>query len=84
MASANQAEAPNPVDNDDLDQLFDLDTTLEDIFGTRNNVDTSTKRGPSNEKSRDAEALGIDEEIKITKKRQPIAKLDATRYVTHD
>lgn len=75
---------PNPptrvetAQPDELDDLFNYDPGMDDVFkeasGATEDTTTSTKdiaNGPT--------GLGIDEEVKITKKRQPIAKLDETR-----
>lgn len=68
-------ERPNSPTN--LDDLFDYDVGLEDIFqgkdNTSNNDTTKSAGDPS------SLGLGLDEEVKITKKRQPVAKLDETR-----
>lgn len=70
-----RAETAQP---DGLDDLFDYDPGMDDVFKQTNGAaegnTTSGKdaaTGPS--------GLGIDEEVKIMKKRQPIAKLDETR-----
>lgn len=66
---------------DDLDDLFDynVDSVFRDVD---TNMDVSA---PSNQTARpdgkdNAAGLGIDEEIKVTKKRVPIPKLDDNRY----
>jgi len=82
MARSEVEAAPQP---DDVDALFEVDRGIGDILDTiRNGRDTEGnntrepkevtygRRGP-------AEALGIDEEVKITKKRAPVAKLDVAR-----
>lgn len=64
----------------DIDDLFDYDVGLDEVLNSistepnRAGADaikeTSASSGPS---------LGLDEEVKVSKKRQPIAKLDETR-----
>lgn len=73
------AASPGFDQPDDLDALFDFDP---EIFNDNSNTDGNNTRAPLREKSVAAqgeEGLGLDEEVKITKKRQPVAKLDATR-----
>lgn len=74
--SPNPRAAPEPAD--DLDDLFNYDAGIDAVFndadGTNNTVQTDNRVAA--EPIRD-----IDEEIKITRKRQPIAKLDEPRYV---
>ena len=72
---------------DDMDDLFDYNVNLDDIF---NDVDTnmnlparSTNAGPPPAGRVNSVGLGIDEEIKVRKTRQPIAKLDEDRYIRH-
>jgi len=65
--------ASSPVN---LNDLFDYDVGLDEIFqgnGASNaNADTKPAGDPSL-------GLGLDEEVKVTKKRQPVAKLDEGR-----
>ena len=69
-----------PVAADDLDDLFDYD--VGDVFHDVNtNMDVPTMQR-SIEKADGKEngaGLGIDKEIKITKKRAPVPKLDENR-----
>ena len=79
MASISAQAPANPSD----DELEDI---LNDIAQGRNisNPDTSQKQAehPSNRKADTAGALGIDEEIIITKKRLPIPKLNDERLLS--
>lgn len=71
---ATTKEAPR----DDLDALFDVDS-MDETFNS-NSAGNNT-REPDRDRTtghRRSEAQA-DEEIKITKKRQPVAKLDDTR-----
>lgn len=76
-------ESPQlPAERDDLDDLFNYDVSMDDAFKDDNAGD-STAKGQSETRRRNSDAgagLGLDEEIKITKRRQPIAKLDEARY----
>lgn len=79
----NNAAASPP--GDDLDNLLDEDMTLDDIF---KDVDTDMRASkPSSFPVRSKEKnhndiLGIDEAVKVEKKRAPIAKLDQERYTS--
>jgi replication fork protection complex subunit Csm3/Swi3 len=83
---APSAASPSDAPRDDFDALFDSDPgTMEELFKNthgRTNTDGNNTRSPLREHSpaaRRSEALGLDEEVKIAKKRQPVAKLDVTR-----
>ena len=69
-----------PVPADDLDDLFDYD--VGDVFrDVDTNMDIPAMRKPL-EKADGKENvadLGIDEEVKVTKKRAPVPKLDENR-----
>ncbi|KAI9659793.1 MAG: chromosome segregation in meiosis- protein [Bathelium mastoideum] len=70
-----------PAERDDLDDLFNQDLSMDDVFKDTNTND-STLNGQPDPKRRNNDSgtgLGIDEEIKVTKRRQPIAKLDEAR-----
>ena len=70
---------------DDLDDLFNYDVGVEDVFrdvDTNMDVITSTEPRRGNDKSNTGVGLGIDEEIKVSRKRRPIAKLDEARYIS--
>ncbi|OJD39816.1 replication fork protection component swi3 [Diplodia corticola] len=72
-----------PVADDDLDDLFNYDASMDDIF---NEVDSNSNR-PSDDRAgkaskQNTETLGIDEEVTVAKKRQPIAKLDEARLLS--
>jgi replication fork protection complex subunit Csm3/Swi3 len=76
------APSPGAGQRDELDALFDFDAG-EDGFSIANlSTDGNNTRETIRELSapaRRSEGLGLDEEVKIAKKRQPVAKLDATR-----
>jgi hypothetical protein len=81
-----QIERPsNGPQQDELDALFEVDHAMDDIFDAIRR-DAATE----SEKTRDPKEVAygrkhadnsndVDEEIKITKKRAPIAKLDEKR-----
>lgn len=62
----------------DLNDLFDYDVGLDDI---KDNAPQTTNADTSKPSARESSALGLglDEEVKVTKKRQPVAKLDEGR-----
>ncbi|KAI4093655.1 MAG: hypothetical protein LQ348_000109 [Seirophora lacunosa] len=67
-----------------VDDLFDYDVDMQEVFRNANvaiDVSTLEPRGLLNSKNADP-GLGIDEEIKVTKKRQPIPKLDDNRLLS--
>ena len=73
-----------PAPTDDLDDLFDYDVPA-DIFRDDNigtEVPDRLAKAPLGDAGTErTSALGIDKEIKITKKRAPVAKLDETKFV---
>lgn len=82
--AATAAQRPSAPPGDELDEIFNYDANMDDVF---RDVDTNM-RAPasdsSNTQGRDTtggDVLGIDEQIKVTKKRAPIPKLDEGRYV---
>ena len=87
MSSTTAAHHPitAPPASDELDDLFDYNVNLDDVF---RDVDTNMRATeqlsrPSkakNNSSRHVDSLGIDEAVKVEKKRAPVAKLDETRY----
>ncbi|KAJ5180761.1 hypothetical protein N7492_003971 [Penicillium capsulatum] len=75
-ASPDGAGSPNEVND-----LFDYDAGLDEIFqGTAANTEAPSTSKPAGDPS--ALGLGLDEEVKITKKRQPVAKLDESRLLS--
>jgi replication fork protection complex subunit Csm3/Swi3 len=71
--------ASSPVD---LNDLFDYDVGLDETFqgngaSNGNDANANANAKPSGDPS--SLGLGLDEEVKITKKRQPVAKLDEAR-----
>jgi replication fork protection complex subunit Csm3/Swi3 len=79
MASADSPTNDIPPE-DELDAILNGTLDGQDIFDTTNiqaQVQTSNSRKPTADSG-----LGIDEEIKIVKKRQPIPKLDEDRLLS--
>ncbi|KAJ5389325.1 Chromosome segregation in meiosis protein 3 [Penicillium cataractarum] len=71
--------APSPGNVDDL---FDYDAGLDEIF--KDNPTTASNADASKPATGDPTALGLglDEEVKVTKKRQPAPKLDEARLLS--
>lgn len=67
---------------DDIDDLFDYDVGLDEVL---NSISTEPNRAGANTtkefttSASSGPSLGLDEEVKVSKKRHPIAKLDETR-----
>lgn len=61
---------------DDLDDLFNYDAGMDEIMdGSRTN-DRTAEVDPV-----DQDNANMDEEVKVTRKRQPTAKLDEERWI---
>ncbi|KAJ5935675.1 hypothetical protein N7466_005222 [Penicillium verhagenii] len=73
--SGEQAGSPN-----DINDLFDYDVGLDELF--QGNQDASNNEAAKPAADPSSLGLGLDEEVKITKKRQPIAKLDDARLLS--
>jgi replication fork protection complex subunit Csm3/Swi3 len=76
------APSPGAGQRDELDALFDFDAGEDQFSNTGLSTNGNNTRDTFREHSasaRRSEGLGLDEEVKIAKKRQPVAKLDATR-----
>ena len=84
MMAAVTAQQPTAPSADELDEIFNYDVNLEDVFRDVDNIMRAPTRAnndiqPGNQINGDV--LGIDEQIKVAKKRAPIPKLDEARYV---
>lgn len=78
--SRNRQAAPAAA-ADDLDDLFDYDAGMEEMLReVDTNTDVPAQSSNKGGKSAGAgDALGIDEEIQVTKKRRVNVKLDENR-----
>lgn len=76
--------APGPAaGGDDLDDLFDYDAGLDDVFRDLEPLKPASPKGTN--KSRVDSGLGIDKEVEIAKRpRAPRVKLDENRYLFHE
>jgi len=86
--AANPPAAPAAA-GDELDDLFDYNVNLDDVFrdvDTNMQAPTASKPTaiPSRTKtsSSKVDSLGIDEEVKVQRKRAPVAKLDEDRLLS--
>lgn len=70
-----------PTHTDDLDDLFDYDFNTDLFCDVDTNMDVPAKQAvnTSPEGILHGRDLGIQEEIKVSKRRAPIAKLDESR-----
>lgn len=88
MATTTANPPAAPAAHDELDDLFDYNVTLDDVFrdvDTNMQAPTAQKATaiPSRTKSsQKVDSLGIDEEVKVQKKRAPIPKLDEDRLLS--
>lgn len=76
-------DVATPPPADDLDDLFNYDARVDDVFrqvDTDMNVPSNEGSRPGNRGTETGAGLGIDEEIKISRKRRPAVKLDVERY----
>jgi replication fork protection complex subunit Csm3/Swi3 len=78
------APAMQQIDSasDDLEELFNYDMNMDDIINSgsqTNGMNGISEAKQDGETTDTAKALGIDEEIKVSKKRKPAPKLDETR-----
>lgn len=84
MAAVEVGARNGPPVNDDLDDIFnnyEVDPALFQDVDT--NMDVAPKQPASHKPKNDFfdGGLGLDEEVTVTKKRAPIAKLDEARLV---
>ncbi|KAJ4305046.1 chromosome segregation in meiosis- protein [Kalmusia sp. IMI 367209] len=84
MATINHLENPlaNDIPSDDeLDAILNGTLNGQDIFDT-SNIQAQVQPSRPQKPAGDDAGLGIDEEIKVVKKRQPIPKLDEIRLLS--
>ncbi|KAL8897910.1 MAG: hypothetical protein Q9207_006964 [Kuettlingeria erythrocarpa] len=69
---------------DDSDDFSDYNVDMQDTFRDVNvSMDVTNREQPAHAKPRDKDlGLGLDEEIKVVKKRQPVPKLDDNRLLS--
>ncbi|KAF9740177.1 hypothetical protein PMIN04_001801 [Paraphaeosphaeria minitans] len=74
-------ESNNIPDDDELDAILNGTLNGQDIFDV-SNLGQQTEPSRSLKPAADDSGLGIDEEIKVAKKRDPIPKLDDNRLLS--
>ena len=75
---------PAAQPTDDLDDLFNYDVDDNVFAEFQTNTSGSTTAMKISSAAPKVAGLGIEKEIQVVKKRQPIAKLDENRCVTRD
>jgi len=78
------AAAPNPRAGpaDEIDDLFNYDAGLDETFNNSNQQpDTQTNHRGQASAHENANEQDHDQEVKVRKKRAPVAKLDEDLYV---
>lgn len=68
-----------PVSPNRADDLFDYDFGLDELLQETPNMPNNGAPMQSSAQDESGLGLGLDEEVKVTKKRQPVAKLDESR-----
>jgi replication fork protection complex subunit Csm3/Swi3 len=82
MAAAAASPSTNDIpDDDELEAILNGTLNGQDIFDV-SNIEPQTSPSRLLKQSGDNSGLGIDEEIKVVKKRQPIPKLDDERLLS--
>ena len=68
---------------DEMDAIFDSTVDMQDVFRDDDiNMDAPIEPPAAQPKTKDdGDTLGLEEEVKVTRKRQPVAKLDEDRLV---
>lgn len=83
MPGAVTADVQPSVERDDLDDIFNYDAGIDATFnqpGQDWSAQDDANNNGTNRQQHDVPE-NIDEEVKVTKKRKPVAKLDEERYV---
>lgn len=82
MAAAAANLSTNDIpDDDELDAILNGTLNGRDIFDV-GNLESQTQPLRPSKSAADDSGLGIDEEIKVVKKREPIPKLDDDRLLS--
>ncbi|KAI9830442.1 MAG: hypothetical protein M1819_005694 [Sarea resinae] len=85
LAPSTQSLNTTAPPGDELDDLFNYDVGTDDVFrDVDTNMDVLVRpEAPAQSiAGKDSTGLGIDEEIKVTRKRKPIAKLDHEKLLS--
>ncbi|KAK1141434.1 chromosome segregation in meiosis- protein [Aspergillus melleus] len=76
------SEALNDQSPADVNDLFDYDVGLDELLQQPPPSSSANAPRPSFTPEASGLKLGLDEEVKVTKKRQPVAKLDDNRLLS--
>jgi replication fork protection complex subunit Csm3/Swi3 len=79
--ASQRAMGEGPPRNDRVDDLFDYDVGIDDILRSIDSQANGlqTQADPQSVPTGPTAALGLDEEVKVSRKRQPVPKLDEAR-----
>ncbi|GIJ82504.1 chromosome segregation in meiosis-protein [Aspergillus pseudoviridinutans] len=82
MVNEGTLQDDRPASPNRADDLFDYDFGLDELW--QETLNTPSNGVPMQSSARDESGLGLglDEEVKVTKKRQPVAKLDESRLLS--
>ncbi|BCR87037.1 Chromosome segregation in meiosis protein 3 [Aspergillus chevalieri] len=67
-----------------INDLFDYDVGLDDILRDVSTTSKTNAAKPPSGSEGPGLGLGLDEEVKVSKKRQPVAKLDESRLLSQN
>ncbi|KAL8774575.1 MAG: hypothetical protein Q9209_000948 [Squamulea sp. 1 TL-2023] len=82
MASIRPSKEPGPP-AEDMDDMFDYTVDKDVFLDVDVNMDAPSERQPMEFQPKDSgNVLGLDEQVKIIRKRQPVAKLDENRLLS--
>ncbi|KAI4283004.1 MAG: hypothetical protein L6R38_002488 [Xanthoria sp. 2 TBL-2021] len=83
MAPVGPPNGPDPP-AEEMDDMFDYTVDMQDVFRDVDvNMDAPSESQAAQLKPKDGgDVLGLDEEVKVTRKRQPVAKLDEDRLLS--
>lgn len=65
----------------EINDLFDYDIGLDEAFNPTNAESSVKTLNAAPDAEQTGLGLGLDQEVKVAKKRQPVPKLDESRYV---
>jgi replication fork protection complex subunit Csm3/Swi3 len=79
MENEGTLQDDRPASPNRADDLFDYDFGLDELWQETPNMPNNGPPMQSSARNESGLGLGLDEEVKVTKKRQPVAKLDESR-----
>ncbi|KAL8790465.1 MAG: hypothetical protein Q9213_000617 [Squamulea squamosa] len=82
MAPVRPSKEPIPP-AEDMDDIFDYTVDMDVFRNVDINMDAPNERQPTEFQSKDSSnMLGLDEQVKVIRKRQPVAKLDEDKLLS--